>query len=59
MADAIAELPVRELTECTFPDDYPEQVRLSDYVSPQNMIAEQIEQFYQNYMKLYEEDRRL
>lgn len=59
VANAIAELPVRELTECTFPDDYPEQVRFSDYVPPQNMTAEQIERLYQNYLKLYEEDRRL
>lgn len=55
VADAIAELPVRELTECTFPDDYPEQVRFSDYVPPQNMTGEQIEQLYQNYLKWYEE----
>lgn len=59
VADAIAELPVRELTECTFPDDYPEQVRFSDYVPPQNMTAEQIDQLYQNYLKWYEAEKRL
>ncbi|MNE96621.1 hypothetical protein D3C80_1948400 [compost metagenome] len=58
VADAIAELPVHELTECTFPDNYPEQVRFTDYVPPQNMTSEQIEQLYQNYLKWYEEDQR-
>lgn len=56
VADAIAELPMRELTECTFPDDYAEQVRFSDYVPPQNMTAEQIEQLYQQYLKWYGEN---
>jgi hypothetical protein len=56
VAEAIAELPVRDLTECTFPDDYPEQVRFTDYVPPQNMTAEQIELLYLNYLKWYEED---
>lgn len=56
VAAAIAELPRRELTECTFPDDCPEQVRFTDYVPPHNMTAEQIEQLYFNYLKWYEQN---
>lgn len=58
VAEAIAELPVRGLTECTFPNDYPEEVRFTDYVPAQNMTAQQIQQLYQNYLKWYEENRR-
>jgi hypothetical protein len=56
VAAAIAELPRSQLTECTFPDDYPEQVRFTDYVPPHNMTAEQIEVLYFNYLKWYEEN---
>ena len=57
VTDAIAELPVRGLTECSFPNNYPEEVRFTDYVPPQNMTAEQIAQLYQNYLTWYENDR--
>lgn len=55
--DAIADLPMRDLAECTFPDDYPDQVLFSEYVPAQNMTAEQIQRLYQHYLAQYAEDQ--
>nr|WP_246335775.1 Hsp70 family protein [Azomonas macrocytogenes] len=51
--EAIAKLPVLNLHECCFPDDHPEQVLFSEYVSAQHMTNEQKTRLYQKYLEVY------
>ncbi|MCO7504829.1 MULTISPECIES: hypothetical protein [unclassified Pseudomonas] len=54
--EAIADLPEVDLYECRFPDDYPEQILFSEYVSAQHMTEEQKGWLYQKYLEVYAEE---
>lgn len=51
--EAIANLPVVDMYECRFPDNYPEQILFSEYVPAPNMTAAQIERLYHSYLARY------